>query len=98
MAVADCNRRENMLTRLALGLLAALACATVGYSQAAAEYALRSSGSAASAGGAHIGGCKLDSTVVTCLSRAYPKATIIVVVLLTLLTLRWLAKAYTSRR
>jgi len=83
-----------MLSRLTLGIPAALACATVGYAQAAAEYALQSSRSAASASGAGatIGGCRVDSTLLTCLSHSYPKTTIIVIALLALMILRWLAR------
>ena len=100
MAVIDCNGSKSVLSRLVLGILAALACATVGYSQAAVEFALRSSGSAVSGSGAPaaIGGCRVDSTLLTCLSRSYPRATIVVVGLVIVIILWWLAKAHASRR
>lgn len=83
-----------MLSRLALTLLAAMACATAALGQAAVEYALKSSQSTLSGGGSGtiIAGCKVDSTVVACLSRSYPKTTIIVIALLTLVIWRWLTR------
>lgn len=89
-----------MLPRLASGMLAALACAAVAYSQAAVEYALKSAGSTVSGSGGHgtIGGCRVDSALLACLSGAYPKTTVIVIVLIALMIFRWLAKTYTSRR
>lgn len=89
-----------MFPRLTLRIVAALACATVGLGQTAVEYALKSSGSAVSASGQHasIGACRVDSTLLACLSRSYPKITIIVIGLLVLAILRWLAKAYAARR
>ena len=95
----DCNRSKALLSRLTLIILAALACAIDGYGQAAVEYALKSSGSAvpASGAGAIIGGCRVDSTLLTCLSHAYPKTTIIVVVLLAVMFLRQLTRAYSAR-
>lgn len=83
-----------MATRLALAILAVLAQATDAFSQAAVEYALQSSGGALSAsGGASIGGCSVNSTLLACLTRSYPKATIVVIGALTLLILRWLIRA-----
>ena len=83
-----------MHLRLTLGVLAALAFANAGYGQAAVEYALKASGSAtaASGPGAVIGGCRVDATILTCLSRSYPKTTIAVLALLTLLIYRWLTR------
>ena len=88
-----------MLSRLTLIFLASLSCATVGYGQAAVEYALKSSGSAVSTSGADatIGGCRVDSSVMTCLSRSYPKTMVVVIGLLTLMILRWLTRAYRVR-
>ena len=61
--------------------------------QAAMEYALKSGGtiSANSSGNATLAGCRMDSALPTCLSRAYPQTTIVVVVLVCLLVVRWLA-------
>ncbi len=100
MAVVDCDRGKAVVSRLAVAILVVLSCATVGYSQAAVEYALKSAGSAVSGSGtgAAIGGCRVDSTVLTCLSRSYPKTFIIVIGILVVILLWWLAKAYTSRR
>jgi len=89
---------KGLLSRLALTMLAASACATVGHAQAAAEYALKSSGSAVSGvANGSIGGCRVDSALFTCLSRSYPKTTIVVIALLTLMILRWLTRAYRAR-
>ena len=67
--------------------------------QAAVEYALKSGGSvaAASVGSATVAGCRLDSALPACLSRAYPQATIVVVVVVCLLIMRWLA-GFTGKR
>ena len=99
LGMLDCNRSTALLSRLTLIVIAALSCVTVGYGQAAVEYALKSSGSAVSASGedATIGGCRVDSTVMTCLSRSYPKATILVIGLITVMILRWLTRAYRVR-
>jgi hypothetical protein len=88
-----------LLSRLTLIILAALSSVTVGYGQAAVEYALKSSGSAVSAGRADgvIGGCRVDSKLLTCLSRSYPKATILVIGLMTVMIVRWLTRAYRVR-
>ena len=89
---------KGSLSRLALIVLAPLVCATVGHAQAAAEYALRSAGSAVSTGAnATIGGCRVDSALFTCLGQSYPKTTVVVIILLTLMILRWLTRAYRSR-
>jgi len=95
----DCNRSKALLSRIILRILAALTCATAGYGQAVAEYALKSSGSAVSASGgvAAIGGCRVDSSLLTCLNRAYPKTTIVVIALLALMLWRWLARARAAR-
>jgi hypothetical protein len=95
LGMLDCNWSKALLSRLTLIVLAALSYVTVGYGQAAVEYALKSGGSAVSASRADagIGGCKVDSTVMTCLGRSYPKTTIAVIGLLTLMILRWLTRA-----
>ena len=95
----DCTGSKALLSRLNLSILAALACAIVGYGQAAVEYALKSAGSAASASGAGaaIGVCRVDSALLKCLSRSYPKTTIIVIGLLTVLIWRRLTRAHAGR-
>ena len=60
--------------------------------QAVVEYALKSAGSTTDvSGNATLAGCRMDSTVATCLSHAYPQTTIIVVVVACVLIVRWLA-------
>lgn len=88
-----------MLCRLALIVLAALAGATAGYGQAAVEYALKSSGGAVGAAGANaaIGSCRVDSTLLTCLSHTYRKTTIIVIGLLVIMILRKLTRMHAAR-
>jgi hypothetical protein len=59
--------------------------------QATVEYALKSGGSAVSAGGATtIALCKVDSALLTCLSDSYPRMTILCAVVIFLLIARWL--------
>jgi lambda repressor-like predicted transcriptional regulator len=61
--------------------------------QAAVEYALKSAGSAmAPSGGSAIAGCKVDSTLLSCLGHSYPRTTILIGVVIGLLILRWLAR------
>ncbi len=99
MIVLDFGRSKSMPASLSLRMLALLACTTSAFGQAAVEYALKSSGGAvAASSSAAIGGCKVDATLLSCLSRLYPKTTIVVVGLLLLLVLRWLFKWYGSRR
>lgn len=95
----DCNRSKALLSRLTLTILAALANATAGYGQAAAEYALKSSGGALSASGAHasIGACSVDATLLTCLSHSYPKTTIVVIAFVALMIMRQLTRAHAAR-
>ena len=97
--VLDCDRSKALLSRLTLIVIAALACANAGYCQAAVEYSLKSSGSAVSASGAHatIGACRVDSTLLTCLSHSYPKTTIIVIGLLAVMIMRQLTRAHAAR-
>jgi hypothetical protein len=60
--------------------------------QAAVEYALKSAGSAAAvSSNATVAGCRMDSAVLTCLSHVYPQTTILIVVVVCLLIVRWLA-------
>ena len=85
--------------RIALGILAALANAGGAFGQAAAEYALQSSRGALSASGSgSFGGCSVDSRLLECLTRSYPKATIVVVAVLALLILRWLTRGRAVQR
>ena len=94
----DCNRSAALLSRLVLRVLAPLTWATVAYGQAAGEYALKSSEGAVSASGTGtIGGCRVDSTLLTCLSHSYPKTTIVVIGLLAVLILRWLTRAHAAQ-
>ena len=77
------------------GLLLVLTLPAQLMAQAAAEYALRSAGSAAAAGapavdsGAYIAGCSVNSTLFTCLNHSYPRGTIVVAALLFVFILRW---------
>ena len=60
--------------------------------QAAVEYALKSAGSAPPvSSNATVAGCRMDSAVLTCLSHVYPQTTILIVVVVCLLIVRWLA-------
>lgn len=60
--------------------------------QAVVEYALKSAGSAtAVSGNATLAGCRMDSALPACLSHAYPQMTILIVVVVCLLIVRWLA-------
>jgi hypothetical protein len=95
----DSNQSKVMLPRLVLRIFVAFACATAGYGQAAVEYALQSSGGAVSASASNpiIAGCRVDSTLLTCLSRSYPKTTIVVVALLTVMIFRWLTRGYRTQ-
>ena len=61
--------------------------------QAALEYGLTSAGSAVAAGGgsAMIAGCRVDSALLTCLNHFYPGTTILIMVAVCLIIIRWLA-------
>ena len=60
--------------------------------QAAVEYALKSAESATGvSGNATLAGCRMDSALLTCLRHAYPQTTILIVVVVCLLIVRWLA-------
>jgi hypothetical protein len=68
------------------------------FGQAAVEYALKSAQSAVNAGGnSVIAGCRVDSTLLTCLRHSYPRTTLLTVIVICLLILRWLA-SYTGYR
>ncbi len=95
----DYDRSQVVASLLVSGWLAAFVVAPVAWAQAAAEYALQSSRGALSASGtdAAIAGCSVDASLLTCLSRSYPKTTIVVASLLTLAILRWLTRMYRAR-
>ena len=59
--------------------------------QAAAEYGLKSAGSAISGSAATtIAGCRFDSSLISCLGNSYPRASIVVALVAGILILRWL--------
>ena len=77
---------------LRFAALCLFALPTTLLAQAAVEYALKSAGSAtAVSGNATLAGCRMDSALPTCLSHAYPQTTILIVVVVCLLIIRWLA-------
>ncbi len=78
--------------------LSVFAYSSIAYGQAAVEYALKSGGSAVSASGepATVGSCRVDSSLLTCLSESYPKTMIVLLALLTILILWRVLKACTS--
>ncbi len=92
----NCSRSTALLLRLVCGVLAALGCVRVAHGQAVVEYALKTSGSAVATSGAGpaIGGCRVDSTLLTCLGESYPKATLVVIGLLTVMIVRRLVRAH----
>ena len=91
--------RRLLLRPYGLGLALALLVLPLGlFAQAVVEYALQSGSSALShIGDSAIGGCNIDSGLVRCLGRTYPRAAIAVVVVLGLLMVRWLAGATRSK-
>jgi hypothetical protein len=54
--------------------LGALALANAAYAQAAVEYAAKSASGALSGSGSdvHLGACRIDSTLITCVRQFYP--------------------------
>jgi hypothetical protein len=72
------------LTRRAL---CALSVAAVARAQAVVEYAAKSAVSAGSGtpGGASLGACRVDSTLISCLRQNYPVAFQVVLVVICLL-------------
>ncbi len=60
--------------RVVLRCLYALAIATTLSAQAAVEYAAKSASSALSGSGsvAHLGACRMDSTLIPCIRQFYP--------------------------
>ncbi len=89
-----------MILRLLRALPIMAGLVAVAYGQAAVEYALKSSGGAAAGSGAplKIGNCRVDSTLPSCFSQSYPRATVVVVALITVLVLWRLFKAHSARR
>jgi hypothetical protein len=72
--------------------LASLVLPVVLRAQAMTEYAIQSGGAAtAQGGGWSVAGCKLDSTVLSCLNHSYPRTTIGVAVVAGLLIIGWLS-------
>ncbi|MFL6352547.1 MAG: hypothetical protein ACJ74Z_11940 [Bryobacteraceae bacterium] len=66
--------------RIGLGCLYALAPGTVAHAQAAAEYAAKSATSALPGGSsAHLGACRIDSTLLPCIRQFYPTTFYVVV-------------------
>lgn len=65
---------HTVLTRFVLRSFSGLAMATAAYAQAAVEYAAKSSSSAlsGSGGGARLGACPVDGTLLTCVRQSYP--------------------------
>jgi hypothetical protein len=70
--------------------MAALALPAATHAHAAAEHALKSSGSALAkgAGQQYIGGCSVDAGLPECLGRSYPRATLTIVFVLAFLVVR----------
>jgi len=71
-----------MVYSLTRRFLCALSVASAARAQAIVEYAAKSATSVASSnsGGASLGACRLDSTVISCLRQNYPVAFQIVLV------------------
>lgn len=67
--------------------LCVLSIASAAHAQAVVEYAAKSATSAASgtSGGASLGACRVDSTVISCLRQNYPVAFQVVLVVICLL-------------
>ena len=64
--------------RFSLGCLAAILVQASARAQAVVEYAAKAAGSAissagSSGGAAHLGACRVDSSVVSCLQHYYPE-------------------------
>jgi hypothetical protein len=62
--------------RIVLRCLCALAIAIAARAQAAVEYAAKSAAGAVSGSGAsaHLGACRVDSTLIPCIRQFYPVA------------------------
>lgn len=81
--------RTARLVRVSASVLFCLPIKLV--AQAAAEYGLKSAGSAISSSSApSIAGCKFDSNLLTCLTDSYPRTSTVVAVAAGMFLLRWL--------
>jgi hypothetical protein len=76
-----------MVYSLTRRCLCALSIASAARAQAVVEYAAKSATSAVSgtSGGASLGACRVDNTVISCLRQNYPVAFQVVVVVICLL-------------
>ena len=76
-----------MVYSLTRRCLCALSVASAARAQAVVEYAAKSATSAVSdtSGGASLGACRVDSTVISCLRQNYPVAFQVVLVVICLL-------------
>jgi len=76
-----------MVYSLTRRCLCALSVASAARAQAVVEYAAKSATSAVSgtSGGASLGACRVDSTVISCLRQNYPVAFQVVIVAICLL-------------
>jgi len=76
-----------MVYSLTRRCLCALSIASAARAQAVVEYAAKSATSAVSgtSGGASLGACRVDSTVISCLRQNYPVAFQVVLVVICLL-------------
>ena len=78
-----------MKSRLRIVAIASsLAWAFALSAQSVLEYAEKASGSAVDSGTNSIGGCAIDSGVVTCLSRVYPRTAVVTGIVIALLFMR----------
>ena len=68
--------------RIVLPCLSALTLANATYAQAVAEYAAKSAAGAlsGSGSGAHLGACRIDSTLIPCARQFYPVTFQVVIV------------------
>jgi hypothetical protein len=78
---------------------AALALPAAACAQAAAEYALKSSGSALAkgAGQQYIAGCSVDTGLPECLGRTYPWTTLVLILVVAFLVVRSLVNSFRQR-
>jgi hypothetical protein len=78
-----------------LRILAAVSCLAWPFAlcaQSVLEYAEKATGSAADAGPNSIGGCAMDSGLVTCLSRLHPRTALVTGIVIALLFLRFIMR------
>ncbi len=78
------------------GWLMAVTCLAVPrvlLGQAAVEYALQAArNTAATSRGMTIGGCAVDSELIWCVGQAYPRTTIVALVVIGVLVFRWMGR------